>query len=153
MSAAEESGKTKRHGRRAARECALKSLYAQGFNEDRMEQVVQDVMEKEALPDEFQEFCRNLALKTLVHSDEFNTLIKKKAEHWEFERIAIIDKLILRMALCEILYFEEIPPKVSITEAIEIAKDYSTEKSGAFVNGILDSVLQDLKNEGRIFLG
>lgn len=118
-----------------------------------MEQVVQDVMEKEALPDEFQEFCRNLALKTLVHSDEFNTLIKKKAEHWEFERIAIIDKLILRMALCEILYFEEIPPKVSITEAIEIAKDYSTEKSGAFVNGILDSVLQDLKNEGRIFLG
>lgn len=152
MSVKEKGGKTKRYGRREARECALKSLYAQGFNEDRIEQVVEEIMENEGLPTEFREYCRSLAIKTHVNSVEFDSLIKKKAEHWEFDRIAIIDKLILRIALCEILYFEEIPPKVSITEAIEIAKDYSTEKSGSFVNGILDSVLQDLKKEGRIFL-
>jgi N utilization substance protein B len=77
-------------------------------------------------------------------------MIKRKAVNWEFSRIAVMDKLILRMALCEFLCFEDIPPKVSIDEAIEIAKKYSTEKSGRFVNGILDAVLNDLRAEGRL---
>jgi N utilization substance protein B len=61
-----------------------------------------------------------------------------------------LDKLILRLALCEFLHFPDIPPKVTIDEAIEIAKKYSTEKSGRFVNGILDAVLIDLRKEGRL---
>jgi len=69
--------------------------------------------------------------------------IRIKSENWEFSRIAILDRLILRIAICEFVYFEDIPAKVSISEAIEIAKKFSTKDSGAFVNGILDAILQD----------
>ena len=140
-----------KQGRRQARECVLKALYAQNYTQDRMEHVINDVMEHENLGKEFREFARTLAIKTRVHTDEFDQMIKKRAEHWDFDRIAMLDKIILRIAICEMLYFEDIPPKVSISEAIEIAKGYSTDNSGRFVNGILDSVLNDLKREGRIF--
>ena len=139
-------------GRRQARECVLKSLYAQEFSEDRMEQVIDLILEGEDLPDDMQKFCEQLALKTHVNAESLDEMIKKKSEHWEFDRIAVIDRLVLRIAICELLYFDDIPPKVSISEAIEIAKEYSTENSGSFVNGILDSILNDLKNEGRVFL-
>lgn len=140
------------HERRVARECVVKSLYAQKMTEERLEPVVLDLMEREEIPEEVQDFCKTLALKTHVRSDEFDEMIKGKSEHWDFDRIALLDKIILRMAICELLYFEDIPPKVSVSEAIEIAKDYSTENSGNFVNGILDSILNDLKKEGRIYI-
>lgn len=139
-------------GRREARECVLKALYAQEFTEERIEQVVEDTMDREELQKDAHEFCRELALKTHVNAKKFDEMIKGKSEHWEFGRIAVIDRLVLRMAICELLHFDDVPPKVSISEAIEIAKDYSTENSGSFVNGILDSILNDLKNEGRVFL-
>ncbi len=139
-------------GRREARECVVKILYAHEFNEERLETLINDIIEKEDLPEESREYARKLALKTHVHRKKFDTSIEKKAEHWDFHRIATLDKIILRMAMCEILYFEEIPPKVSISEAIEIAKIYSTENSGSFINGILDSFLHDLWEEGRIFV-
>ena len=65
-------------------------------------------------------------------------------------RIALIDKILLRMAICEILYFPDIPPKVSINEAIEIAKEFSTAGSGKFINGILDAILSEEKTAGRL---
>lgn len=138
-------------GRRAARETVLKSLYAQEYNQERMETLVEETMEQEELPEEFHEFARDLALKTHVHRNELDDFIRAKAEHWEFGRIAVMDKIILRMAICEILYFEDIPPKVSISEAIELSKVYSTDNSGSFINGILDSILQDFQKSGRIF--
>jgi len=96
------------------------------------------------------EFAAALFRQTVTEIAYFDMMIRRKAVNWEFNRIAIVDKLILRMALCEFLYFPDIPPKVSIDEAIEIAKKYSTEKSGRFVNGILDAVLIDLRKEGRL---
>lgn len=137
--------------RRFARECAVKALYAQEYTHDRMEKVVEDVMEREELSKKLHEFCRQLTLKTHVHAQEFDERIQAKSEHWEFERIAILDRHILRMGICELIYFDDIPPKVSISEAIEIAKEYSTDQSGKFINGILDSILHDLTTEGRIF--
>ena len=77
-------------------------------------------------------------------------MIKKKALNWDFDRIAVIDRIILRMAMCEFIYFDDIPPKVSIDEAIEISKKFSTEKSGKFINGILDSVLNEWNQENKI---
>jgi len=65
-------------------------------------------------------------------------------------RIALIDKLLLRMGICELLYFPDIPPKVSINESIEIAKDFSTAGSGKFINGILDAILSDEKKSGKL---
>ncbi|HNL26402.1 MAG TPA: transcription antitermination factor NusB, partial [bacterium] len=85
-----------------------------------------------------------------AHQMEMDVLIRARAQNWEFERIALIDRISMRMALCEILFFEDIPPKVSINEMIEISKRYSTDKSSKFINGILDSIYEDLKNVGRI---
>ena len=67
-------------------------------------------------------------------------MIITHAENWEIQRIALLDKLILLMAICELYFMDDIPPKVTISEAIEIAKRYSTEESSSFVNGILDAV-------------
>ncbi|MCW8796070.1 MAG: transcription antitermination factor NusB [Chlorobium sp.] len=85
------------------------------------------------------------------HKEEIDGYITKHTFNWDMSRIAIIDKNILRMALAELLYFEDIPPKVSINEAIEIAKKFnSTDKSSKFVNGILDATYNDLKSSGKI---
>ena len=71
-------------------------------------------------------------------------------DNWDLSRIALIDRILLRMGICEILFFPDIPPKVSINESIEIAKDYSTSSSGKFINGILDAILDDLKKDGKL---
>ena len=77
-------------------------------------------------------------------------MILEKVVNWELERMALIDKIVLRMGVTELLYFPEIPPKVSINEAIDISKDYCTRNSGKFVNGILDAILDDLKKEEKL---
>ena len=96
------------------------------------------------------EFAKSLTLKVIESSAEVDAMIRSRVEHWEFNRLAIIDKVVLRIAICELLYFDEIPPKVSINEAIEIARSYSTEKSDKFVNGVLDSIYSDLKKNSRM---
>lgn len=96
------------------------------------------------------ELAKELILKVIETSDELDALINGRVANWEFNRLAILDKIILRICICELLYFDDIPPKVSINEAIEIARRYSTEKSDKFVNGVLDSVLDDLKKSGRM---
>ena len=96
------------------------------------------------------DFARTLFLRTLDRTDDADAIIGKHAENWDLGRIAIIDRVVLRMAVCELMAFEDIPPKVSIDEAIEIAKRYSTDKSGSFINGVLDAVLHDLSEQGRL---
>jgi|YelNatPaOPRAMG01_1025707.scaffolds.fasta_scaffold00008_157 N utilization substance protein B len=138
--------------RRAARELALQVLYALEFRpEEDPVRMYHDVVFEFAREDADSPFARELVLKTFQHRGELDSLIETKSANWDLERMAVVDRLILRMALCEFLYFPDIPPKVSIDEAIEIAKRFSTEKSGKFVNGILDSLFVDLRNSGRIF--
>lgn len=91
-------------------------------------------------------FAESLFLRTVDRVDELDEIIGRHAENWDLARIALIDHIILRMAIAELLTFEDIPPKVSINEAIEVAKKYSTSKSGQFINGILDAVLVDLQD-------
>jgi N utilization substance protein B len=96
------------------------------------------------------DFAIKLLRRTVEQSNTADEIISVHAENWDLDRIAAIDRALLRMATCELLTFEEIPPKVSIDEAIEIAKKYSTPKSGPFINGILDSILMQLQREGRL---
>lgn len=96
------------------------------------------------------EFANKLIEATLSSKEYSQNLIKKMVENWEFERIALLDRLIVEMAIAEFLHFPQIPPKVTINEAIEIAKEYSTDKSGQFVNGLLDKILKELTNQGII---
>lgn len=96
------------------------------------------------------EFATKLIEKIVDNKNYLDELIKQFAENWELERIAIIDRAIIHIAVSEFLFFEEIPTKVSINEAIDIAKNYSTEKSGIFINGILDAILDLLKSQGKL---
>ncbi len=137
-------------GRRLAREYVLQVLYAYEMTHDPIEKVIGDVIGQRLENAKTRSFAEELIHKTVAHIDELDTMIRAKAQNWDFNRIAILDKLILRMGITEFLYFEDIPPKVTINEAIEIAKRFSTEKSSSFINGILDSVLNDLKREGRL---
>ena len=95
-------------------------------------------------------FGHELINRTIENAKNLDALIQDFAEHWELERIALIDKILMQIALTELLDFPEIPNKVSINEAIEIAKAYSTSKSGIFINGVLDSLLTKFKEEGKI---
>ncbi len=136
--------------RRKARELALHALYAIEMSQNPIDLVKEDIIEKEQNSAVTKSFAEQLFTCAVQHVNELNEMIIPKAHNWEFHRIAIIDKLILRMAICEFLYFDDIPPKVSIDEAIEISKIYSTAKSGQFINGILDSVLAELRQENRL---
>ena len=102
------------------------------------------------LDQEHLEFTKELIRITVRHEAELTEIIQEKAQNWDFERIALVDRLILQMALAEFLYFPSIPPKVTINEYVEMAKNYSTPKSKTFVNGILDKSLKDLNHEGKI---
>lgn len=100
--------------------------------------------------DEDKEFIINLFRKTILRSDEYDKLIDEKVKNWEMDRIAIMDVLLIKMALVEILESPSIPVKVTLNEYIELAKSYSTPKSKIFVNGILDKLVVDLKNQKKI---
>ena len=136
--------------RRIVREKVLQALYAYEISREPIESIVENILtDLKRQPDSL-EFAKRLILKVIESTEQLDSLIKGRVEHWEFNRLAVIDKIILRMSICELLYFEDIPPKVSINEAIEIARAYSTEKSDKFVNGVLDSVLDSLKQKGTL---
>jgi transcription antitermination protein NusB len=100
--------------------------------------------------DEDKDFFRKLFEITVSHDKEYEKLIAEKSKNWDIERIAIMDKIILKMALCEMIHFPSIPVKVSINEYIELSKNFSTPKSKKFVNGILDVLSEELKEQGII---
>jgi transcription antitermination protein NusB len=136
--------------RRLVRERVLQALYAYELSHEPIQFIIENIVsDLEEQPESFA-FAKQLILKVIECSKELDDLIRQRIEHWEFHRLAIIDRIVLRISICELLYFDEIPPKVTINEAIEIARDFSTEKSDKFVNGVLDSILDDLKKDGRI---
>ena len=96
------------------------------------------------------QFAKSLLTTTMEKKEYALELIKPKLKNWDADRIAVIDMIIMQMGVCEFLYFETIPTKVTINEYIDLAKDYSTEQSGHFVNGILDSIHKELMTEGKI---
>ena len=95
-------------------------------------------------------FAKGLLQTTIEKRDLALDYIKPKLKNWEPDRIALLDMLLMRMGVCEFLFFETIPPKVTINEYIDIAKEYSTQQSGQFVNGILDNIHKDLVRENKM---
>ena len=131
--------------RREARELVLKSLYCWEISESKPEEVFSDLASQIELDNSSKLFSRELFKKVIEHQKEIDELIKKNVQHWDFSRIAVVDKNILRIGICELLYLDDIPIKVSLDEAIELAKKYSSEDSGSFVNGVLDAVAKNIK--------
>lgn len=135
--------------RRKLREKVLQILYAYELSNDSLDIMFDDLLQ-DVEDEEAKEFVKSLTLLTIKHRDEYDEMIRQVVKNWEVDRIAVIDRLLIRMATCEMLHFPEIPTKVSINEVIEIAKRYSTDQSDKFINGVLDAILKRLKQENRI---
>ena len=136
----EENNKT--HPRRRAREATMQALYALEINNG----FPQDVLE--LCDDSFNNsendiYTRELFNCVVEKQSWADDLISQCLENWEYGRVAILDKILLRMGVSEIYHIDDVPPKVSISEMVEIAKVYSTEESSSFVNGILDTIYKD----------
>ena len=133
------------YNRRMIREKVLQALYAYELSKEPISNVMDTILAdlKPHKPDF--DFAKKLITEVISHQEELDARIKARVDHWELDRIAVIDRMLLRMGVCELLYFQDIPPKVTINESIEVAKTFSTEKSGKFINGILDAVLDELK--------
>jgi N utilization substance protein B len=115
-------------------------LYRRDLNPEPADQLLTAFWEENLAPPEVREYAERIVRGTLRHVEEIDQLLSKYAEHWDLRRMAVVDRNILRLSTYELLYLEEIPPKVAINEAVNIAKKYSQEESGKFVNGILDRI-------------
>ena len=105
---------------------------------------------KQLLSPDKEEFAKNLLQTVLDKAEYLQSIITPKLKNWDPDRIAVLDMLLMKMGLAEFLYFETIPPKVTINEYIDLAKDYSTVQSGQFVNGILDNIHKELVQQGKM---
>ena len=131
--------------KRQARIITLQAVYAHELNGSKLDDTCKFMLKKDKLPsNDTINYSKKLGKLVFLHSNEADKLIKEKSKNWDFERIALLDKLILRIALIEMIYMEDVPHKVSISEGVEIAKQFSTEDSSSFINGILDSVYNEI---------
>lgn len=126
--------------RRRARELAMQFLYSFELNPGDLDEHLEAFWAMNQEQEGVRRFAAELARGTLKHLDEINALIRRYTLNWDLDRIAPIDRACLRLALFEMLHRDDIPPVVSINEAVDIAKRYSTAESGKFVNGILDKI-------------
>ena len=131
--------------RRTARELALKFLYQTEFNSNSPDSELNSFCERANVSEEVQNFTQALIKNILFHKKEVDELLEKISANWAPDRMAVIDKNILRLGICELLFDPTTPPKVVINEAVEIAKKFGTEESPDFINGILDKVFKDSK--------
>ncbi|MDH7482264.1 MAG: transcription antitermination factor NusB [Armatimonadota bacterium] len=142
--------------RRAARELALNVLYQVDIARIPPQEALDTALINAKLEESSAKFAEELVKGTLEHLKEIDERLKRLSVGWELQRQPAVDRNILRMAIFEILYLDQIPPSVSINEAVELAKKYSTEDSGRFVNGVLGALLreqgikiEEQQNEGQ----
>ena len=130
-----------RRNRTIAREISLQALFQQDLTDSKKEDL--DDLLAEAAEGE-RGYARALVTGVLENKPELDSRISEVTANWKLERIAAVDRAVLRLGLYELLEMAEVPPKVVINEAVELAKKFSTEKSGAFVNGVLDKIYQTM---------
>ena len=134
------------HPRRATRKCVLEALFAYQFSKnDTLDQLVSKNPELKSNND-FIQSLYDFVLKNMKWTED---IIKSHLENWEIDRVAQIDKILLKMGICEIYFIDDISPKVTISEMVEIAKIYSTDESPVFINGILDAVFKKHTKENK----
>lgn len=143
------SGNTTELKRRDLRVKVLQIIYAHEMSGDPVNKIIKDLIEV-PLDEEKKNFVETLVSKVVDNKKLLDDIVAEQCDNWELERISAVDRILLKMGMAEILYFPDIPPKVSINEAIDIAKEYCTRNSGKFVNGILDAFLDGLIKEGKL---
>ena len=133
--------------RTRARELALQALYQLDLLGAEALDDVGRLLERGETEPEVRRFARELIDGCWGHRDELDAAIAAVAENWDIHRMAVVDRNVLRLASYELLFLDDMPPKVSINEAIDLAKRYSTADSGGFVNGILDRIRAQAENQ------
>ena len=135
-----------RKEKRQARIVTLQAIYANEVSGVDLEDMLAHMADEFSLDhnNSIILYSSKLSKLTIKNKVEIDQIIISHSKNWDFKRIALIDRLILRIELTEMIYVDEVPHKVSITEGVEIAKEYSTDDSGGFVNGILDAVYNDM---------
>ncbi len=132
--------------RRKAREVALQFLYELDLNaEDDPAARESDFWARHPLAEDARAFSDALVRGTKANQAKIDQMIAQCAEHWDLERMAVVDRNLLRLAIYELAWSAEVPPKVAINEAIEIAKKFGTKESSRFINGVLDKIHRDLR--------
>jgi N utilization substance protein B len=138
--------------RRKARICALQMLFQYDIARPNVGELTNNYWE--AFGDDMgnvpREFSDNLAQGAISHLDEIDALIKRRAENWRIQRMAVVDRNILRLAIYEFLYQHDTPKTVVINEALEIARRFSTFEATQFINGILDAIKRDLEGNQSV---
>ncbi len=136
--------------RTLARECALKILYAVEMTKDDPEKCIDNFWNNQVKAEpQVKAFADDLVRGVYHNKERIDTLITKHATNWELDRMAVVDRNILRFGTYELIFVDDIPPKVAINEAIDIAKKYGDKDSGKFVNGILDKINKTEKKRAR----
>jgi N utilization substance protein B len=131
--------------RTKSRECALQILYTIDISGDDPQDIIKIYWENHRELSPFKDFANTLVEGVSSYRKEIDELINTYAQNWKLSRMAVVDRNILRISTFELLYLNEIPPKVSINEAVNLAKKFSTADSGKFVNGILDKIHKERK--------
>jgi len=134
--------------RTKAREFALQMLYELDIRKESLDNFLLDFWERpfghKSVEKEVRDFATQLTKGAVEHIEEIDKIISSYAQNWRLKRMAVIDRNIIRMGCFELLFLKDIPPKVSINEAVELAKKYGNVESSKFVNGILDRVNKEL---------
>lgn len=128
--------------RRDAREAAVQYLYQRELQADESDAMLPDFYCLRGLSPSARKFCEHLLKGWMKHRTEIDEAIRQSTRNYEFSRLSSVDRNVLRIACRELLFCEDVPPAVVINEAIEIAKKFSSEESGKFVNGVLDNIRQ-----------
>lgn len=132
--------------RHIAREKAFQVTYQLDLGDGGLEFALDNILEEAELDQDAVEFCRRLASGVMENREAIDAAITSNTEGWKLERMPSVDRNILRLAVYELLYCEDVPDKVAIDEAIEFAKVYSEDKSPRFINSVLDKVLKSKNN-------
>ena len=132
--------------RRKAREYALQMLFQWDITRDAIGNVIAGFWASQDEPPAVVEFANQLVVQTVEHVEEIDRLIQRHAEHWRLDRMAIVDRNLLRLATQEFMFDRETPKTVVINEAIEIARRFSAQESPQFINGILDSIRKEVES-------
>ena len=135
-----------RNQKRKARIFALKMAYAYEMTSQDGSLVDANINIDNSLNDQSKDiaiYSKKIVNTCVENIKDIDSLITSKSANWDINRIAFIDKIIIRLALTEMMYFDDVPPKVSIVEAVEISKEFSTKDSSSFINGILDSIYNE----------
>lgn len=133
--------------RRKAREWVLQILYTLEVTKEDPEQAFEILSDNFQVEEAVRDFAKDLLQGICRKKEEMDRLIREASTNWRLERMPMVDRSILRLAVYEILYRSDIPPKVSIDEAVEMGKRFGSEQSGGFINGVLDRIYKGLRGE------